>query len=130
MYTFATDAHVAPATSHGAASMAYEELCLNNPNFRKKGPYVRQRAWWSFVQAAMHYDTVFSAWRYTVREVGKRLVQSGADLKALEKEALQQLHSTMGAPAGEGPGARELHKQNSWPQFGQPKAIRFCWRPC
>ena len=41
--------------------------------------------------------------------MGKRLVQSGADLKALDKEALQQLLSTMGGPAGEGPGPRELH---------------------
>ena len=112
MDTFAADARVAPATSHGAAPAAYEELCLNNPNFLKKGPYVRQSAWWSFVQAAMNYDTMFSAWRYTLREVGKRLIQSGADLKALEKEALQQLHTTMGAPdGGNQPAPRELHQK-------------------
>ena len=112
MDTFAADARVAPATSHGAAPAAYEELCLNNPNFRKKGPYVRQSAWWSFVQSAMNYDTMFSAWRYTLREVGKRLIQSGADLKALEKEALQQLHTTMGAPdGGNQPASRELHQK-------------------
>ena len=85
---------------------------MNNPNFLKKGPYVRQSAWWSFVQAAMNYDPMFSAWRYTLREVGKRLIQSGADLKALEKEALQQLHTTMGAPdGGNQPASRELHQK-------------------
>ena len=112
MDTFSADAHMAPATSHGAAPAAYKELCLNNPNFLKKGPYVRQSTWWSFVQAAENYDPMFSTWRYTLWEVAKRLVRSGADLKALEKEALQQLHmTTVGAPEGDQPGSRQLHQK-------------------
>ena len=108
MDTFSADAHMALATSHGAAPAAYKELCLNNPNFLKK---VRQSTWWSFVQAAENYDPMFSTWRYTLWEVAKRLVRSGADLKALEKEALQQLHTTTGAPEGDQPGSRQLHQK-------------------
>ena len=60
----------------------------------------------------MNYDAMLIAWRFPLREVAKRLIQSGAGLKALEKEALQQLHTTMGAPdGGNQPASRELHQK-------------------
>ena len=111
MDALVVDARAALATSHGAATAAYEEFCLNNPNCRKKGPFVRQSAWWSFVQASDKYDAIFSAWRFTLRAMAKHLVRSGADLKALETEALQQMHATMSAPAGDQPGSSQLHQK-------------------
>ena len=65
--TIALDGRTATSTSHGDADRIFDEQCLNNPNFQKKGPYVRQSAWYSCIAAADHYDSMWTAWRWLLR---------------------------------------------------------------
>ena len=81
--------------SHEEAQSVYEDVALGNPNFRKKGVFVRMSAWYSIIQAASNFDTMFTAWRWMLVKLAQCLIQKGVNMKKLEKEALKQLHQTM-----------------------------------
>ncbi len=95
----ALDARQAHAAEAGAVEEAYD-LALSHENFQKKDMYVRSSAWYSIVAAAAHYDTSFSAWRYTMRGIAKHLLRGRGSLAKLveriasvEKEAVT-VHGT------------------------------------
>ena len=104
----ALDERSAPVTSHGAGARAYEQHGLRNPNCRRKGPYVRQSAWYSIIAAIQHYDAGFQALRWLLREIAKRLLKLGADVKALKMEAVGTF---LEKTAGDGTQSKQEHQE-------------------
>ena len=106
--SLALDQGSTPVTSHGAGARAYSQLGLASSNCRKKGPYVRQSAWYSIIAAIDHYDKVFQALRWLLREIAKRLLSQGADMKELQVKAIGDF---LEKAAGDETQTRQEHQE-------------------